>query len=197
MKSRDVIGFSAWSQVQKAYRDLVQVWHPDRFTNNERLQSKAQEQLKEINLAYEYLLAKAAAQTTPVEQSESDEPSPGTAPPEDQSQDFSVEPEEPGRGRNVLWNILFLFAGLVLDCVRDSLVGRSPQNKHSFDYTSGCRSHVCFLGIQCGRCGAAASNQHRRRQPGERSAAFHINESGTCFGRHPGIDGCDKQCGCA
>src|SRR6266480_819933 len=101
-------------EVQKAYRDLVQVWHPDRFTSNERLQSKAQEQLKEINLAYEYLLAKAATQITPVEQSESREPSPGPAPPEDQSQDFSVEPEEPGRGRNVSWNILFLFAGLVL-----------------------------------------------------------------------------------
>ena len=105
---------SSLEEVQKAYRDLVQVWHPDRFTSNERLQSKAQEQLKEINLAYEYLLAKAATQITPVEQSESREPSPGPAPPEDQSQDFSVEPEEQGRGRNVLWNILFLFAGLVL-----------------------------------------------------------------------------------
>src|SRR5207302_8059242 len=64
--------------------------------------------------AYEYLLSKTSAQSTPVEQSESREPSPGPAPPEDQSQDFSVEPEEPGRGPNVLWNILFSFAGLVL-----------------------------------------------------------------------------------
>ena len=35
-------------EVQRAYRDLVQVWHPDRFTSNERLQSKAQEQLKQF-----------------------------------------------------------------------------------------------------------------------------------------------------
>lgn len=45
--------------VKKVYRDLVQVWHPDRFSANERLQTKAQEQLKEINLAFEYLVANA------------------------------------------------------------------------------------------------------------------------------------------
>src|SRR6266404_7920048 len=103
---------SSLEEVQKAYRDLVQVWHPDRFTSSERLQSKAQEQLKQINLAYEYLLANAAGEVTPVDQSESRVPSPGPAPPEDQSQVLSVEPEELSRGRNVLWNILYLFAGL-------------------------------------------------------------------------------------
>jgi hypothetical protein len=39
--------------VKNAYRDLVQVWHPDRFTHNPSLQKKAEEQLKEINIAYE------------------------------------------------------------------------------------------------------------------------------------------------
>ncbi len=42
-------------EVKQAYRDLVKVWHPDRFPNNPRLQKKAQEKLKEINLAYERL----------------------------------------------------------------------------------------------------------------------------------------------
>jgi DnaJ-like protein len=46
-------------ELKKAYRDLVQVWHPDRFSSNEGLQIKAQEQLKEVNLAYEYLVANA------------------------------------------------------------------------------------------------------------------------------------------
>jgi hypothetical protein len=36
-----------------AYRDLVQVWHPDRFSHNPSLQKKAEEKLKEINNAYE------------------------------------------------------------------------------------------------------------------------------------------------
>lgn len=41
--------------INQAYRDLVTVWHPDRFANNLRLQKKAEENLKEINAAYEYI----------------------------------------------------------------------------------------------------------------------------------------------
>ena len=39
--------------LKNAYRELVQVWHPDRFTHNPSLQKRAEEQLKEINSAYE------------------------------------------------------------------------------------------------------------------------------------------------
>jgi uncharacterized protein YjbI with pentapeptide repeats len=42
-------------QIKEAWRDLAQVWHPDRFNGNDRLQHKAQEKLKEINQAYEKL----------------------------------------------------------------------------------------------------------------------------------------------
>jgi curved DNA-binding protein CbpA len=34
---------------------LANVWHPDRFVGNPRLQKKAEEKLKEINAAYEYI----------------------------------------------------------------------------------------------------------------------------------------------
>ncbi len=40
-------------EVNQAYRDLVNVWHPDRFVGNPRLQKKAEEKVKEINVAYE------------------------------------------------------------------------------------------------------------------------------------------------
>lgn len=40
-------------EVKQAYRDLVKIWHPDRFGSDPRLQQKAQEKLKEINNAYE------------------------------------------------------------------------------------------------------------------------------------------------
>lgn len=43
-------------RVKQAYRDLVRIWHPDRFSHDPRLQHKAQERLKEINEAYERLL---------------------------------------------------------------------------------------------------------------------------------------------
>lgn len=42
-------------QVKQAWRELVKVWHPDRFPNDVKLQSKAQERLKDINGAYEML----------------------------------------------------------------------------------------------------------------------------------------------
>ena len=42
-------------EVKQAYRDLVKIWHPDRFSNDPRVQEKTQEKLKEINRAYEQL----------------------------------------------------------------------------------------------------------------------------------------------
>ena len=39
-------------EVQRAYKDLVQVWHPDRFVHDPRLQRKAQVKLQAINDAY-------------------------------------------------------------------------------------------------------------------------------------------------
>jgi len=47
-------------QVRTAYRDLVKVWHPDRFQGDRRLLARAQEKLKAINLAYDQLLAALA-----------------------------------------------------------------------------------------------------------------------------------------
>ncbi len=43
------------AQLKQAYHDLVQVWHPDKHSHNERLRKKAEEKMKEINHAYEVL----------------------------------------------------------------------------------------------------------------------------------------------
>lgn len=48
-------------QVKVAWRDLAQVWHPDRFANSERLKAKAEEQLKQINEAYNRITQVGAA----------------------------------------------------------------------------------------------------------------------------------------
>ena len=51
------VGYGASEkEVKQAYRDLVSVWHPDRFSGNPRLQARAQEKLKEANAAYETLI---------------------------------------------------------------------------------------------------------------------------------------------
>lgn len=44
-------------EVKRAYRELVKVWHPDRFFHDLKLQQKAQEKLKQINAAYERICA--------------------------------------------------------------------------------------------------------------------------------------------
>jgi len=40
------------AEIVEAYRQLVEVWHPDRFAHNPTLQLRAQEKLKRINEAY-------------------------------------------------------------------------------------------------------------------------------------------------
>ncbi|MFT4550353.1 MAG: TPR repeat protein [Verrucomicrobiales bacterium] len=40
-------------EIRLIYRDLAQVWHPDRFEENPRLREKAEAKLKAINHAYE------------------------------------------------------------------------------------------------------------------------------------------------
>lgn len=42
-------------ELRAAYKDLVQVWHPDRYSNNERLRVRAESKIKLINEAYDTL----------------------------------------------------------------------------------------------------------------------------------------------
>ncbi len=51
-------------EIKEAYRDLVTVWHPDRFSNNSRLRHKANEKIMDINIAYENLKSGFARETS-------------------------------------------------------------------------------------------------------------------------------------
>ncbi len=48
----DLEGGASLEEVKQAYRDLVMVWHPDRFGHNPRLRQKAEAKIKAFNLAY-------------------------------------------------------------------------------------------------------------------------------------------------
>jgi len=57
LKVLDLPPRASSDEVKRAYRDLVKVWHPDRFTGDPSLQRKTQEKLKEINVAYDNIKA--------------------------------------------------------------------------------------------------------------------------------------------
>src|SRR5438094_3206271 len=64
-------------ELKQTHRDLVKVWHPDRFVDDPRLQRKAQEKLKEINEAYEQILSDAFPAPTFVSSVPDSPPVPG------------------------------------------------------------------------------------------------------------------------
>ncbi len=58
LKVLDLQPGASQKDIKQAYKDLVLVWHPDRFPNSPRLQKIAEEKIKEINTAYNNLNSK-------------------------------------------------------------------------------------------------------------------------------------------
>ena len=52
-------------EVKQAYKDIVNVWHPDRFSGNLRLKEKAEEKIKEVNAAYDTVKSFLSSKQTP------------------------------------------------------------------------------------------------------------------------------------
>jgi DnaJ-class molecular chaperone len=59
-------------ELKVAYRDLARVWHPDRFTHDPDLQTRAQERLKQINEAYNSLISGRAKRVSSSQTSQTD-----------------------------------------------------------------------------------------------------------------------------
>lgn len=53
---------AALTEVKQAYRDLIKVWHPDRFTDSQRLMEKAERKLKTVNEAYQQIITMLEAE---------------------------------------------------------------------------------------------------------------------------------------
>lgn len=90
---------AAPDEIKQAYRDLVRVWHPDRFAHDERLRLIAQDKLKEINGAYERLQANAFAASS----------APGEPEPTTEDHDPTATAATP-RSRRALWVSVSIFA---------------------------------------------------------------------------------------
>jgi preprotein translocase subunit Sec63 len=73
---------STEAEVKRAYRELAQVWHPDRFEGKPGLQAKAHRKLQEINQAYASLLSIVPRPSeVPYASEPSPRPSAASAPP--------------------------------------------------------------------------------------------------------------------
>jgi len=72
---------ASWEEVRRAYKDLVRVWHPDRFQSDPKLRGKAEQQLQKINEAYEALrnsaLSRGQQPETPPPPPPPEQPEPG------------------------------------------------------------------------------------------------------------------------
>lgn len=95
-------------EARKVYRELVMVWHPDRFAADSPLQIKAQEKTKEINEAYAYVMEHGFVEGNPVV-SETSEPEPESAPAPDPEGEAPT-PEPAGKHSWRLWVLFALVA---------------------------------------------------------------------------------------
>lgn len=136
------------AEVKEAYRDSVKVWHPDRFAGDPRLRTKAENQLKQVNAAYDYLKfygtvvrdqepAGVDKQPERKPESRSYTPKPGESPEgqshrQQQGHGFARRVVGAAR-RSPIWAGLTLFVVLVLGFVymsqsrRVAIVPASPQ----------------------------------------------------------------------
>ena len=143
--------------VKQAYRDLVKVWHPDRFPNDSRVRRKAEEKLKEINEAYRTLQgydpdsrAQSRTHGGPAERPnptqyrrEADPPKHGSSSPPFESSDKSETDSpapEPGGGAN--WRARWELCGLSLMLILVVGKGISERVAESGQSPSSSRYHL-------------------------------------------------------
>jgi DnaJ domain len=120
-------------EMKQAYRDLVMVWHPDRFGQNVRLRRKAEDKLKQFNEAYEHL------KQWYKHPGDSRKPPSGSAPPSSRSAKETqrrshASPPPPHVKTSGLY-ITFAHAEYILQ--RYCFTPLSPSNPDHQDYQSG------------------------------------------------------------
>jgi hypothetical protein len=99
-------------EVRAAYRELVKVWHPDRFSHDPGLRAKADRRLQDINRAYAVLQDRAETGEPPREPT----PPPHVAtPPEDATpRSAHATPRPANQSTSTRWSLALLTIGGLL-----------------------------------------------------------------------------------
>ena len=124
---------TSFEEIKQAYKDLVQVWHPDRYTQNPRLQQKAEVQLKDINSAYEQIMAHLTQNKAydSVKQTQNINSDYRGAPPESQAQAVNnPPPKSTGQGSPIEQFVMSLFR---LTLIEQRLLEQSIKKFTSID----------------------------------------------------------------
>jgi hypothetical protein len=100
-------------EIRQAYRDLVKVWHPDRFVDNPRLQVKASQKLCEINEAFEVLRRSSDLPTSTGERQASTTVRPERCSSKDTHTD-QASPRPPQESRGCLYVVDSWFYGRIM-----------------------------------------------------------------------------------
>ncbi len=124
-ESLEVSQDASIEDVRQAYKDLVNIWHPDRVPDNPRLKKKAEEKLKDINLAYAELTSFLSSQRkshTNVQKKPPEPPMTETPPPTSraQTQTKTYEPYVDAKPKTSFFSTLWTYLSKVLDTLSET-----------------------------------------------------------------------------
>jgi hypothetical protein len=129
-------------EIESTYRTLVKVWHPDRFPTDPKLRQAAEEKLKEINAAHDFLLSSPPVETTAPPKSHTTPPSSRPFQPEsDDEESLEVEKILRSQKKSVVPSIL-LRVGLALGVcaffaflwlTMDSIFSSNPRTQRAWE----------------------------------------------------------------
>lgn len=119
--------------VRQAYKDLINIWHPDRVPDNPRLKKKAEEKLKNINLAYAELTSFLSSQQKShanVQRKPPEQPITKTPPPASraQTQTKTYEPDVDAKPKTNFFSTLWTYLSKALDTLSE-IQGSSNEAK--------------------------------------------------------------------
>lgn len=81
--------------IRSAFKDFVRVWHPDRFVQDVKLRSRAEQEMKKINVAYDHLKSHVVAVREPDADSPVDPPGEWVSPNPSYNQASTSDSEAP------------------------------------------------------------------------------------------------------